>query len=174
VTSSDRPAGDRRDQVAVPDQRGYRASSRPKEISAYNIRNLTAWNMRLFQEPGITETQLESDLGRSLLGIYYALSADAPPSSFVKRLEHSRDTHFHQVFPVPEKLPPWLSSDDLDYYVEEFERSGYRGFNNWYRNIPTNNQITPELKGKKISDSSRSSRVPATGCKWRSLLRRSP
>ena len=202
-------------QVAVPDQRGYGASSHPEEISAYNIRDLAAdvagiapalghseftvighdwgclaawntallhedtctavmglsvptwrmsprilnpkglddrfWYMRLFQEPGVTEAQLESDLGRSLLGIYYALSADSPPGSFVKQLEHSRDTHFHQVFPVPEKLPPWLSSDDLAYYVEEFETSGFRGPNNWYRNIPTNNQITPELDGKKIS-----------------------
>jgi pimeloyl-ACP methyl ester carboxylesterase len=109
------------------------------------------WYIRLFQEPGLTERDLESDLERSLLGIYHALGAESPPASWVNQIEHPKDSRFHQVFPVPEKLPPWLHQEDLDYYVAQYQKSGFRGPNNWYRNMPTNNAITPELEGKRFS-----------------------
>ena len=34
----------------------------------------------------------------------------------------------------PDPFPAWLTPDDLDYYVAEFERSGFRGPINRYRN----------------------------------------
>jgi pimeloyl-ACP methyl ester carboxylesterase len=36
---------------------------------------------------------------------------------------------------IPEVLPPWLTEADLDFYVAEIERTGFRGGFNWYRNI---------------------------------------
>ncbi|MXY04897.1 MAG: alpha/beta hydrolase, partial [Gammaproteobacteria bacterium] len=36
--------------------------------------------------------------------------------------------------PDPEVLPPWLTEADLDFYTGEFERSGFRGPLNYYRN----------------------------------------
>jgi pimeloyl-ACP methyl ester carboxylesterase len=36
---------------------------------------------------------------------------------------------------VPEKLPSWLSAEDLAFYVGELRRSGFRGGLNYYRNI---------------------------------------
>ena len=35
----------------------------------------------------------------------------------------------------PPTLPPWLSEADLDYYAQEFSRTGFRGGLNWYRNL---------------------------------------
>ena len=46
------------------------------------------WYIRYFQQPGVAEAELERDLEHSLLSIYYTLSADAPPASFMKQLEH--------------------------------------------------------------------------------------
>jgi pimeloyl-ACP methyl ester carboxylesterase len=38
-------------------------------------------------------------------------------------------------FPEAAPLPPWLGDDDLDVYVEEFERTGMTGALNRYRNM---------------------------------------
>jgi pimeloyl-ACP methyl ester carboxylesterase len=38
-------------------------------------------------------------------------------------------------FVVPEELPPWLTPGDVDVYVGEFERTGFTGPLNRYRNV---------------------------------------
>ena len=35
----------------------------------------------------------------------------------------------------PAVLPTWLTDADLEFYVTQFRRSGFRGGLNWYRNI---------------------------------------
>ena len=69
----------------------------------------------------------------------------------MKQLEHPKSSGLLDVLPEPEQLPTWLTQEDLDYYVEQYRTSGFRGPVNWYRNIPTNNGSTPELEGKKFS-----------------------
>jgi pimeloyl-ACP methyl ester carboxylesterase len=42
---------------------------------------------------------------------------------------------------IPQVLPPlpvWLTEADIDYYISEFSRTGFRGGVNWYRNIDRN------------------------------------
>jgi pimeloyl-ACP methyl ester carboxylesterase len=51
-------------------------------------------------------------------------------------------------------LPAWLTEEDLDYYVAQFEQSGFRGPLNWYRNIDRNLEITPQLESAKIEQPS--------------------
>jgi pimeloyl-ACP methyl ester carboxylesterase len=51
----------------------------------------------------------------------------------------------------PTVFPAWLSSRELDYYVEEFTRSGFRGGANYYRNMPRNGGLTPELRTMPVS-----------------------
>lgn len=50
----------------------------------------------------------------------------------------------------PTELPPWLSAADLDYYVTQFEHTGFRGGINYYRNIGRNWELTPQLAGAKV------------------------
>jgi pimeloyl-ACP methyl ester carboxylesterase len=110
------------------------------------------WYMRHFQEPGVAEAALDQDLRRSLYAVHYSVSADAPVGSFMQQLAHPKSTQMIDVLPTPPtQLPAWLSDEDLDYYVAQYKQSGFRGPINWYRNIPTNNAITPELEGKKIT-----------------------
>ncbi len=47
-------------------------------------------------------------------------------------------------------LPAWLTERDIDFYTEEFTRTGFRGGVNWYRNIDRNWEMTPFLSGAKI------------------------
>ncbi len=50
----------------------------------------------------------------------------------------------------PDVLPPWLSEADLDVFVESFERSGFTGGINWYRNMDRNWALTPQLAGAQV------------------------
>lgn len=109
------------------------------------------WYIRYFQEPGVAEAELERDVERSLLSIYYTISADSPPASFMKQLEHPRASGLLDAMLTPKELPSWLTQEDLAYYVAQYRVSGFRGGLNWYRNIPTNNAITPELEGKRFT-----------------------
>jgi pimeloyl-ACP methyl ester carboxylesterase len=108
------------------------------------------WYIRYFQQPEVAETELERDLECSLLAIYYPLSADAPPASWMKQLEHPRTSSLLDTLVMPKQLPSWLTREDLAYYVEQYRSSGFRGPLNWYRNIPTNNGLTPELEPKRF------------------------
>lgn len=109
------------------------------------------WYIRYFQEPGVAEAELERDLERSLLSIYYTISADSPPASFMKQLEYPRTSGVLDTMLTPKQLPSWLTQEDLAYYVEQYRVSGFRGPINWYRNIPTNNGVTPELESKRFA-----------------------
>ncbi|MEE2776200.1 MAG: alpha/beta hydrolase [Acidobacteriota bacterium] len=52
---------------------------------------------------------------------------------------------------MPTEFPPWFSQVDLDYYVGEFERAGFRGGINYYRNIGRSWELTPELAGARVT-----------------------
>jgi pimeloyl-ACP methyl ester carboxylesterase len=106
-----------------------------------------------FQPPGFAEAELEADLRRSLLGILYTAGGDrtrdmpGDPRNFAFFAKGER---LVDNLIVPEALPPWLSAEDLDLYVEQFRQSGFRGPLNWYRNLDRNWAITPFLQDAKI------------------------
>src|SRR5437762_6317920 len=52
--------------------------------------------------------------------------------------------------PTPTTLPNWLTEADIDFYVREFERTGFRGGLNWYRNIDRNWERTETLDDRKL------------------------
>ncbi len=84
-----------------------------------------------FQEPGVAEAELEADTRVSLRKFYYMASGEADATSFVQK---GPDSDLLSGIPDPGKLGPWCSDTDLDYYTGEFERSGFRGPLNYYRN----------------------------------------
>ena len=50
----------------------------------------------------------------------------------------------------PPTLPAWLSEADLDYYTQEFSRTGFRGGLNWYRNLRRNWELGGPWRGQPI------------------------
>jgi pimeloyl-ACP methyl ester carboxylesterase len=104
--------------------------------------------MVYFQKPGVAEAELESNIRRSLRMIYFAASGDAPPGLwFVRKPSTAK---FLDGLVDPPSLPSWLSQEDLDYYVAQYQQSGFRGPLNWYRNIDRNLELTPQLQDAKI------------------------
>ena len=109
------------------------------------------WYIRYFQKPGVAEAEFEADLERTLRTFYVGASGDAD-GNFMDQLKFPKTTPMLEILPPPpEELPSWLSRADLDYYLEEYRASGFRGPINWYRNIPTNNALTPELDGARFT-----------------------
>jgi hypothetical protein len=52
---------------------------------------------------------------------------------------------------IPEKLPGWLTAEDLDFYVSEFERTGLTGGLNRYRNVDRDWEDLAALTGQPIT-----------------------
>jgi pimeloyl-ACP methyl ester carboxylesterase len=89
--------------------------------------------MAYFQDEGVAERELEANVRDALRRLYFASSADSDgrwggadkPAGepMLKGLEN------------PAHFPDWMTPADIDYYVGEFERSGFRGPLNRYRNF---------------------------------------
>jgi len=52
---------------------------------------------------------------------------------------------------APIRLPEWLTENDLNYIVSQFEKAGFRGGVNYYRNFHRNWEITEHLADVKIT-----------------------
>jgi pimeloyl-ACP methyl ester carboxylesterase len=85
------------------------------------------------QDEGVAEAECEANVRTALRKIYYSISGDAPEGSWPYDKKHG-DTLLHRLVD-PAVFPAWLTPADLDYFVAEFERSGFRGPFNRYRNF---------------------------------------
>ncbi|KAK7337729.1 hypothetical protein VNO77_18315 [Canavalia gladiata] len=47
-------------------------------------------------------------------------------------------------------LPSWLSQDDLTYYASKFEKTGFTGGLNYYRNLNLNWELTAPWTGAQV------------------------
>lgn len=101
------------------------------------------------QQPDIPERELEADVRGSLLSLLYSLSGDAPEE---RRWQPYLDPGQPLVRPnaLPSELPRWLSEEDLQTFVEDFSRTGFKNALNWYRNIDRNWELTAFLSGAPI------------------------
>ena len=102
-----------------------------------------------FQEPGKAEAEFEADVDRTMRTLMRAASADveAPAAMPVK----PKTSTFFDGVPGPGSLPAWLTEADINYFVGEFKRSGFRGGLNWYRNIDRNWELMGAWRGAKVT-----------------------
>ena len=84
-----------------------------------------------FQESGVAEAALERDVRRTLL----------TPAVWTAEWAAQEETP---------RVPPFMTEDDVAVYVREFERTGFRGGLNWYRNIDRNWELTSGLDKRRI------------------------
>jgi pimeloyl-ACP methyl ester carboxylesterase len=85
-----------------------------------------------FQEPGVAEEALERDVRRTIVtpAVWdpaWAERTDEQPSA-----------------------PRFMNDQDVDVYVREYTRTGFRGGLNWYRNIDRNWELTREFDNRKL------------------------
>jgi pimeloyl-ACP methyl ester carboxylesterase len=85
-----------------------------------------------FQEPKAADEALARDVRRTLTTSRQWTAAWA-----------------QEVDSVP-RLSPWLSEDELAVYVDAFERTGFTGGLNWYRNIDRNWELTESVADRHV------------------------
>jgi len=110
-----------------------------------------------FQTPGIAEAELERDAKSTIRRMLYAASGDAPQGSGGAWQAGStvgmvdRKSGLLGGMTNPPALPAWLTAADLDFYAAEFDRTGFRGGLNWYRNIDRNWELLAPYSGAKVT-----------------------
>jgi pimeloyl-ACP methyl ester carboxylesterase len=107
-----------------------------------------------FQEPGVAEAELERDVRQTFLKVLGNGSVASGPRE---------GSISGPVGMVPREggllggrsprtaLPHWLTEADIDFYVREFERTGFRGGLNWYRNTDRSWELLAPLEGAKVT-----------------------
>ena len=84
-----------------------------------------------FQEVGPAEAEAQRDVRDFLRKFYYAISGDAPEGTWPNK---PAGATLLDKMVDPDPFPAWLTAADLDYYVAEFESSGFFGPISRYRN----------------------------------------
>ena len=102
-----------------------------------------------FQEPGKADAELAADVRKTLSMLFFSASGEAPPGQRRRFLFDKSET-FLDIGAQPDVLPAWLSEADLNVFIQEFERTGFRGGLNWYRNIDRTWELTPFLCGANV------------------------
>jgi pimeloyl-ACP methyl ester carboxylesterase len=107
-----------------------------------------------FQEPGAAEAELERDARASVRNMLYGASGDAPrggggASAGIGMVP--RGGGFLRGPGAPATLPQWLGERDVDVYAGEFQRTGFRGALNWYRNIDRNWELLAPFAGACVT-----------------------
>ena len=89
------------------------------------------------QEEGKAEAEFEADVKTALEKTYF--SGDGRGMQFMMEnignpaYQKKPDSTMLENSPVFDAYPAWLSQDDMNYFVSEFEQSGFRGPFNRYR-----------------------------------------
>src|SRR3954467_9517498 len=104
-----------------------------------------------FQDPGVAERELEADVRETMRRLLIGASGDRPgPGGGGERLPAGvlpPGAGFLDTLRATDELPSWLTSDDLDFYVGEFSRTGFTGGLNWYRSQDPKPGLPPPPQG---------------------------
>jgi pimeloyl-ACP methyl ester carboxylesterase len=67
------------------------------------------------------------------------------------RADQASGSRMLDALPDPPAFPAWLTEEDLAYFTGEFERSGFRGPLNRYRNQQRDWEMLTGLEGARIT-----------------------
>ncbi|SDS21843.1 alpha/beta fold hydrolase [Bradyrhizobium canariense] len=118
---------------------------RGRPLDTLRESGITNFYWQYFQTPGVAEREFERDIAltmRTLLGRGFS---DPAASLFV---EEGKGFLGDARFDRP--LPRWLNEADLAYFTAAYQKSGFRGGLNWYRNIDRNWELTAPWQGAQI------------------------
>ncbi|MFJ9818073.1 alpha/beta fold hydrolase [Streptomyces sp. NPDC101151] len=106
------------------------------------------WNY--FEQPGVAEAEFGKDPDRTFRRLLFGASGDRQLSGPPGPPLVPPGGGFLDLAADPERLPPWLTEEDIAAYVAAFERSGFTGPLNWYRNLDRNWELTATWAGARI------------------------
>ncbi|XP_025249556.1 bifunctional epoxide hydrolase 2 isoform X1 [Theropithecus gelada] len=98
-----------------------------------------------FQEPGVAEAELEQNLSRTFKSLFRA--SDESVLSMHKVCEMGG---LFVRTPEEPSLSRMVTEEEIQFYVQQFKKSGFRGPLNWYRNMERNWKWACKSLGRKI------------------------
>ena len=104
-----------------------------------------------FLVPGFAEAAYEGNARSTMRRLLYGLSGDAPASERWHPIVSDPQAGLLNSAGDPASLPSWCSEADIDYYTAEFERTGFRGGLNWYRNLDRNWELLAAYSGASVT-----------------------
>ncbi len=122
-----------------------RGGTRPTEALARAYGD-TFMYMLYFQTPGVAEAELERDVRSTVRRVLAGISGEGGGMPVLPK----RAT-FLEGLPDPAQLPAWLTDADVDFYTREFERTGFRGGLNWYRNLDRTWELMSPWRGAPVT-----------------------
>lgn len=106
-------------------------------------------HLSYFQEPGVADAELAARPREFLARVYYALSGDY---HYLDTWKNPPGLGYLDVLPQAPALPwTWLSDTEFDTLVTAFERTGFTGGLEWYRNLDRNWHNTEPFTGADIT-----------------------
>jgi pimeloyl-ACP methyl ester carboxylesterase len=117
-------------------------------LAALDKLGITDFYLQYFQKPGVAEAELQQDIRGALRRLYFTASGDLMDKD--KGFGRLTSGTLLGNTADPPALPAWLSAADLDYYAQEFRRTGFRGGLNWYRNLRRNWELGGPWRGQPI------------------------
>jgi len=127
--------------------RGFGDSGPPTTLMP---RNENAVFYQLFLQTPEAEAALGRDVRRTFRSQFCALSGDSPPSAaggFPAGMMPRKGA----LLADPASLPAWVTESDIDVYVAEFMRSGFRGPLAWWRNIDRSWELLAPFAGATVT-----------------------
>ncbi|XP_077983835.1 bifunctional epoxide hydrolase 2-like [Glandiceps talaboti] len=106
-----------------------------------------------FQKPGAAEEEFEKDMDRSFKCIMGDFVDSRAVTSTDKDLSSSTVTKRGGVlvgYPDKPPVPSSMKQEDIDYYVQQFKKTGFRGPLNWYRNSEANWKDSCKIPHRKV------------------------
>lgn len=105
-----------------------------------------------FQTPGVAEADLEANVRATIRGLLLRASGDGPPAAGgFAMVPLAGGLRPRDDAAMTSPLPGWLNEADIDFYTDEFSRTGFRGGLNWYRNIDWNWELLAPFAGAKVT-----------------------
>jgi len=115
-------------------------------VGGQDERHYVLW----FQKPGQAEAVMDP---KARLIFDRLMRRPSDPQEFTKRMTESGTLEFNPFRRIEEfaaETDPMVTPEELDVYVRAFEKTGFRGGINWYRNIERNAREHPEIGVNKL------------------------
>jgi pimeloyl-ACP methyl ester carboxylesterase len=108
----------------------------------------TFFYMLYFQQAGVADAELGADAKKTLRAFMHTISGDSPADAW-KVLPAAGTGLLDSLTDTDEPIP-WLPEDELDAVAAEFQRTGFTGGLNWYRNVDRNWKLGEAFEGRTI------------------------